>query len=385
MLSKKNIIRYYIFGYLNSRVARCTCDIHTHKKKKIDHLMIYLNLNKYPQWLVGIVLLSLVKLELFLSIAIETVQFFYFMFIVIFCCRKIPKNGTYYFGIREQRLKTILKNANIQPEQVTIIISKTEDNKIFSDFKQIPLLRCISLSDVVRSFVYSIETTCLMHRKYGKNDVLFRSYASFEFYLACFCFFQLDESNEVIYTSTYSRWGYLFGNLPIKTTFLQHGMLGNNLPYLIKAGCPTIGFFLNEEEKDNCCRQLFSGVPEIHYLEGLKFSSNEKLLTNGKRNVLIVCNLIHFNKEEKLAKNLYGLGDYNIYLKPHPLDSYDRYMELNKEVPFIILDKKDYPKVDLVVSYNSTLAIEYRDAGVRVIWHDDKTTEEIITEVNKIQ
>ena len=385
MITKNDMFRYYIYGYLNTRIADSIDGKHKLKEKRIDYLKIYLNLTRYPKWLVSGVICCLVKLELALSVTLELVQFLYCVCIKIFNSRKILRNGKYYYGIKEQRLKTILKNAHIQPEQVTIITSKTKYNKIFTDFKQIPLLRCISLLDVVKSFLYSIQTTCLMHKKYGKTDVLFRSFASFEFYMVCFCFSQLDDSNEVIYTSTYSRWGYLFGNLFIKTVFLQHGMLGNNLPYLIKAGCPTVGYFLNEEEKSNCCRQLFSANPETHYLEGLKFTSNEKLMSNGKRNVLIVCNLIHFDKEAKLAKGLYDLNNYNIYLKPHPLDTYDRYMALSKEVPILILNKKDYPKVDLVVSYNSTLAIEYRDAGVKVIWHDEKTAQDIIKEVNRIR
>ena len=101
-------------------------------------------------------------------------------------------------------------------------------------------------------------------------------------------------------------------------------------------------------------------------------------MNNDNVNVLLVCHYIFFEIEKKIANTVTGLGGYNVYIKPHPLDPRDQYVALCKEIGAVIIDKQDYPKVDVVIAYNSTLAVEYRDTGVDVIRHDEIDFEEII-------
>jgi hypothetical protein len=62
----------------------------------------------------------------------------------------------------------------------------------------------------------------------------------------------------------------------------------------------------------------------------------------------------------------------NIYLKPHPADNIDTYEKLKDEYPeIVILSKFDYPKVDYVISYDSTLADEYEMHDLPVIRYKD--------------
>jgi hypothetical protein len=354
------------------------------KEHRCETLKNYLSLERFPKWMGNLFVWISVHAELPITLLMELVRFLLYEMQKTYLWQLKIHDRKLYLGIREQRLKQILGNAHIKPGDVTIITIPLMNSRIFDGFLTIPLLSCVSAIQICKAFVYSIQMSLFMAKKYGKTDVLFRSYSAFDFFLACFCFGRLDNSNEVIYTSTYSRWGYLFANLSVRTTFLQHGMLGSDLCFLKKTGCPDIAFFLNEEEKVNCCKQLFTKVSESHFLEGLKFTSNEKLLNNGKVNVLIVCNLIHFDKEEAIVRELHKSGAYNVYIKPHPLGSYLKYEKLGEEIPLIILLKIDYPKVDMVISYKSTLAIEYRDAGVKVIWHDDKQVENVMKEINNV-
>ena len=378
------MFRYYIYGYLNLRVMNNNGGTSL-KEHRCLTLKNYLSLERFPKWMGTLIVWISIHAELPITLLIELAKFMFYEVKKNYQWQLKIHDRKLYLGIREQRLKQILGNAHIKPEDMTIVTIPLMNSRIFDGFLTIPLLSCVSAIQICKAFVYSIQMSLFMEKKYGKTDVLFRSYSSFDFFLACFCFGRLDNSNEVIYTSTYSRWGYLFANLSVRTTFLQHGMLGNNLSFLKKTGCPDVAFFLNEEEKENCCKQLFTKVPESHFLDGLKFTSNEKLLNNGRLNVLIVCNLIHFEKEEVIARALHRSGKYNIYMKPHPLDSCFKYRELENEIPIIILLKTEYPKVNVVISYQSTLAIEYRDAGVHVIWHDEKNAEEVLGEIYKLQ
>lgn len=383
IFSRDNFFRYYIYGYLNSRVAILGRNMDSLKATRKQEIRNYINIDGYPKWMGMLFIWTVIHFELPISIIIECL--YYFLYVIKgIKSNKIEKGERIYIGIREQRLKNILNNAHIQLDSVTVITFSNEENSIFNDFFQKSLCSCVSLKDMTKAFIWSLQMTWFLMRKYGKTDCFFRVYSSFEFFLTCKFCEKLDSTNEVLYTSTYSRWGYLFGNLPIKTIFLQHGIIGDRLPFLIKAGVPDRAFFLNDEERQNCCRFLFSNVPEVNYLDGLKFTSNEKLLDNGRKNVLIVCNLIHFNKEQCIAHGLMDNGTYNIYMKPHPLDSISKYKELAEDLPIVLLDKADYPKVDIVISYNSTLAIEYRDVGINVIWHDNLDAGIILKEVKKM-
>ena len=61
----------------------------------------------------------------------------------------------------------------------------------------------------------------------------------------------------------------------------------------------------------------------------------------------------------------------NIYLKPHPGDKDNpEYPRMAEQYDAVIVPKTGYPKVDVVISYDSTLADEYDDVGVHVIRYD---------------
>jgi len=382
-MNKKEMFRYYLYGYLNLRVANSNGVISL-KEHRCETLKNYLSLERFPDWMANLFVWFAIYTELPLTLLVEILKLIFYEVKKICRWKVTVQHKKLYLGIKEQRLKSILGNAHIKPEGITVITIPFSNVDIFNGFRALSLLSCVSSFQIFKALIFSLQMSVFMSKKYGKSDFLFRSYSSLDFFLACFCFSSLDDSNEVIYTSTYSRWGYLFANLSVKTIFLQHGMLGRNLMFLKKTGCPDVAYFLNDEEKKNCCNQLFTKVPESHLLEGLKFTSNDKLLKNGKTNVLIVCNLIYFEKEDAIARELHRSGNFNIYMKPHPLNSCAKYQELKNDIPVEILVKTDYPKVDIVISYQSTLAIEYRDAGVQVIWHDDKEVVEVIRDIRNL-
>jgi hypothetical protein len=69
----------------------------------------------------------------------------------------------------------------------------------------------------------------------------------------------------------------------------------------------------------------------------MEFSANEKLLDNGKKNILLVCELIYFSKEKTIIEELYSTRAYNLYIKPHPQNNPTRYKELQDLYHFVLI------------------------------------------------
>ena len=67
------------------------------------------------------------------------------------------------------------------------------------------------------------------------------------------------------------------------------------------------------------------------------------------------------------------------------MDVKDNYVKLCEKYGYSLLGRTDFPKVDFVISYNSSLAIEYQDAGVQVLIYKKGEEEMILDEINKIK
>lgn len=384
--SRKELFRYYLYGYQNEKmVGRWKTGNQKNRKEfKKKAIVSYLNLGRFPSFFQKTLIAAISIAELPLSWGMETFLFVRYVFALLFHTKSNTEGNIFFIGTKEQRFKKELQNARI-PEQEVMVVKFYGWNygQIFDGIKQISILEGLRLSDVWRAYRYSLRMSAFMNKRYGKEDMFFRSYSSFEFFLACFFLSQLDKSKTVVFVETYSRWAHLCGRLSHHVVFVQHGIIGKDLNFLIKIGSPDEAYFLNEKEATYCCEYMFNRKPEIKFLDGLKFTSNEKLLDNGNINVLVVCHYIYFEIEKRIASTVIGLGGYNVYMKPHPLDPREQYVEFCKEIGAIIIDKQDYPKVDVVIAYNSTLAVEYMDAGVDVIRHDEIDFEEIINKVKQ--
>ena len=104
--------------------------------------------------------------------------------------------------------------------------------------------------------------------------------------------------------------------------------------------------------------------------------TEEYLLSNNKLNVMLVCNMLFFESEKEIIYALTKEG-INLYIKPHPKDNAEIYKAL-KSSSFIILGANEFPKVDIVISYQSTLGVKYEQAGVKVLWYDAIGTKSCI-------
>lgn len=385
---QKNVMdeafRFFIYGYLNVRMIYI---IHmkegeTLKSLKTKELISYLKIDGVPVIIRKVFLFLAKFLELPMSLLIESFYFSCYSIKFLFYEKQVSDGDYYHIGSDEPRFLKLLKNAHIDNKKVIVVkypfMRYTKG--IYKGSMTNCILNGLTYCDIVSSYLNSMRMSLFLNRRFGKTDVFFRSYSSFPYFLAFQFLNKLDSNKRIIYFDTYNRWAFLFGNLKQKTFFIQHGLIDKGLHFIKKVGSPTVGYFLSEEQSVNCCEYLFKNKPKTYILEGLRFTSDYLLNRNGKLNILIVCYHMYFEKEKEIITMLKE-HDVNIYIKPHPLDDKSQYLGIGESFGVIVLDKTDFPCVNVVISYNSTLALEYSEAGVSVLRHDILSNKQILDEI----
>lgn len=368
----KKYLCYYFYEYITSYVRdsskyRTNSD---YKKFVAKNIVDYLGLNIDVKFLYPFICL-LSKIQIIISLPIVFVQFVRYV-VKYICIKRV--------GIENKKLVLDL----IGTQELFEKISYTKDDlmvvrfpfgrKFFDDtFNSTTLLEGVNFCVLIKALILSVRLVFFQFFKYGRRDLLFRNYASYDFFVACFFFQQVDSSNQVVFTSTYDKWAYLFASLDNYKIFVQHGYLARTM-ICKKIGWVDECYCLNKEQIDCCVNKLFCNVPSrIVAMKEMRFTSQEKIINNGKHNILVIGNHLFQDIQESTVRELFekAADKVNVYIKPHPLDSIEPYSKIGKLYPdLIILEKVDFPKVDVVISYESTLAYEYNALGVPAVFYE---------------
>jgi hypothetical protein len=268
----------------------------------------------------------------------------------------------------EKRFVTMYTRAGFDPETLTII-DIPQQVFPYKNLKTVSVFSGISYSQLLKSFWNAITLSIHMNRKYKKDDYLLRSYSSFPFFLFFFFVNNLDNSNELVFFNHYDRWTYLFGNSRLKKTYIQHGKLWKDNIQRINCGYAV---YLCKSQQETLEYTLFNNKPKASYMKPMELCGFEKLKNNGYKDVLVVCLESFAQKHEFVVSKLYN-SKVNLYLKPHPSDNLSAYTRLTEQYPeIVLLGKAEYPRVDYVISYDSTLADEYEMHDIPVLKYDDE-------------
>ena len=368
MLDKK-YIRYYIFAYLNmyycNRVFAYDPQKESFKQYKIRSTLGYLGIKdiKYDfSWLAPLICFT----EAVAGSLLVFIQSWVIFGKCLFVKHRTYQGQTFFASLifASFRLKGLLES--VRPKEIRTLKLPFTKNDYHEN--EIDILSVITVSDVRKSLTASWLTIWTQYHKYRKRDLLFRSYSSFEYYLVC-CFVKKTENeNDFIYYNTYDRWAFLMCNTK-GATFVQHGKLMDTLSF-IKVGTPETAYYLSKKQGIILEKILFKNTPRnVKYRKPMEFTHNEVLQHNGKKNVLLVCWNNNIEYEREICDLL--KDQFNLYIKPHPGDKDNpAYPEMAERFHGVIIPKTGYPHVDVVVSYDSTLADEYEDVGVKVIRYD---------------
>ena len=363
--------KFFVFGFINfvniSNAFVRDEDEEPYINKKVRYVFTHLGLKApkgdFVKWVKLIAVI-----EEIVSILIVFARFVTVLFQYIFTRSTTPQ-GLYLqapLTWPAYRVKDMLRSLDgIEASSIKIPFIKNQYRE-----DEVNVLSVVSICDIWDAFVSSCAMVFYIEHRYWGKNVFFRSYASFEFFLTCRFIKHVAPDNHIVYFNTFDRWAFLMCQAKTDVTFIQHGKL-DYLTSLIRVGTPTVAYYISPEQQIIVEDTLFNGHPmQTHLRKMLQFTQNEVLNKgNGKQNVLIVSVMSFINDVNNIVELL--SGKVNLYVKPHPGDKImDAYMRLVDQYGIVILEKTAYPEVDVVLSYNSTLADEYDLAGVKVIRWD---------------
>jgi hypothetical protein len=200
----------------------------------------------------------------------------------------------------------------------------------------------------------------------------------------------LNEDTEIYMSNQKDRWAFLIDKLPNKEKIIiQHGT--NYLKKLPDSYSPDCFRYDKENDlyvlimpiklsniskiyafTDNEARGMLLGehksVPEVEII------GYDIVLTQMERQcpqILIVGNYyVNAHIEKQIIEYLQSYN-IDIFVKSHPSVSIDKYNDLKSKNNFHLVPNNICPKVDLVLSYSSTLALEYENCGISVVYYSD--------------
>ena len=381
---RQQMMRCYLLGYLTTRhneykLVAESSDFNSHKRFKQFGAEEKLIEYGMPRGLAKVVVKVAPRFELFLSISMCIYMFFNYSVKFLKHKRKKYYNTKFFpkLNFPEARAINLYCSAGYSINDLVAIDIPGQYVK-YNKVKKVSVFSGISYSQLLLSFIYSIRLCWFMIHKYRYVDMLFRSYSSFPFFL-CFYFIEnLDRSNEIVYYNHYDRWMYLMGNSCLHKTYIQHGKLWRD--YISRISC-DVAYYISKSQQEILEFTLFNNKPEVRFRKIFEYSGLERLKNNGKKNILVICQTLFLSEQENVLHVLNNI-DVNIYLKPHPMDNYDIYENYQKQNPnIVILERFEYPKVDYVISYDSTLADEYEMHDIPILRYNDEDYSIILSKL----
>ena len=372
----KKIFKSYLYGYIveynNYKSFLNTRDIKSYKNFKAKKVLEYF---KIPIRFINFfsnIIQKLSILDVPISLAIISYNYIKYILILLFTPKIKLQNTKLMLGLNSNKItfNNMMKSLDPNIENITIIKMPNISAK-YNDYKKISILSGLTFKDILKAYVYAFKMVFFMSKKYKKRDLLFRSYSSFRYFIVYLYVTKSSKTNEYYFHSLIDKWAYLFGGIEHKTYFIQHGIVNENIK-MRKIGKADYSYYIDKKQKEVCEKMLFNNKPVAYYRKPINIISSKKILTNGLKNILIICNLLFSEKEKDIIETLNN-KKVNLYVKPHPSDKNKYYKNLQLNNNFIILEKEDYIKADIVISYVSTLATEYENKGILVLRHTNNS------------
>lgn len=181
--------------------------------------------------------------------------------------------------------------------------------------------------------------------------------------------------------SHYERWGYIASKIKnIDLNVIQHGFLANEINFPFKFGNINT-LYIYDNKFIGLFQKYYSNIESIKYIKPniklVDVRHDDKYIT-----VFIASSMLSVDMEKSIIEWLLSKYQYRIYIKLHPSYNYqDKFAQLEGGVNFI-----DYfPKVDIMMCYNSFLGYEYKALGEKVIWMQEyeDNLEQLYLELEK--
>lgn len=318
--------------------------------------------------------------------------------------KRIKFKGEKLFLLASPALSKVVKNAGIKEGENDrwIEIPWLHYNDI-KDKQYITAFNLISARDVLSAYVDAVSVVFYLFGRKGYRFSL-PALKAYRWFLYNKAIRAVPLDVELFFSNHKNSFAVLFDNLPhYHKTLIQHGteilmenpqniefpfyqyseqygFWSQNLPFKYKhISCQ---YCFTEKERVAMSMSIVNCKPETHIVGYSLKAFNENL--DGESAILIIGYYSLFYEKEKRLLSILNNCGIKVYLKNHPNFPPSVYDEIVNKYNFTLLTGARFPKVDVVFTYSSTLALEYEDLGARIILYDKMEDEELKVEVNRI-
>ena len=311
--------------------------------------------------------------------------FFLFRYILKVLSHRKKFSFKRIFVCKERHLYLIAKRMGLLSKEDVWFFSPFDTFNLPYEAKQVTPADYATIKDVFRSFIQSviIHISTICH--FGYSYYLL-SFKAFDWCMMDLALRRIPEDVDLYYCNICDRVAIMIDKLPNRNKMMiQHGTMHffNNTissPYLtwqedkgfwiwnsLYKNSPTKVYCFTKDDEIALKRSVIANAPVFIHI-GYDFHPAFK--PNNSSILIIGMYTLLADNEEQVIKLLQGV-DINIYLKNHPSIADEKYDELRKKYSFIFLEGigSKLPDVNLVISYDSTLALEYSSIGTKVLYY----------------
>lgn len=318
-----------------------------------------------------------VAIEPFVSFIVETGLLFPYIFKSIITGKKPISDKLFIDHERLLRQRTI--SAGVYDDAKDWLYGLTVD-RVKDTSKTIhTLFEYLNCMDVLLAYFGAVAATFASLKK-TKFKYVMRNYSAFEFCLTHRYLRKIPRSTTICFANQIDRWALLLDDAPLNKILFQHGieMPTANWPNKLK-NIDTV-YVLSMEESELLFRAAFSKRPTTIHVMAPTISLTP--VGKDKYTILVVGfpGYGMFDKEKAVIET-FNHAPFYVYLKPHPgkeeTTGYQNLANAHPESCKLVLEQM-FPDVDIVVSYRSTLAVEYQAHNKKVLLYNDYSMDEII-------
>lgn len=259
------------------------------------------------------------------------------------------------------------KKANVNNIQCLIIKP--------SDKQHHNITSTLKVRHFLLAYLYSVVGTIYLFIKIKDKRNIIQAYIALDFFLVLLALKDIKHNMEAIYfCNHFDRWAVLIDNIFFdkELILIQHGVLPEaiSLPYKLKNINKVLT--LNKNSKERFIKYLLANTSEITF-KAMDISLDLQTVKHDKKSILVIGQPHTIERELEIISRINK--HYIVYIKPHPSFSFAPYSNIKNTI--LIKERHFYPKVDLVLNYESTLGIEYEASNIDVIWWKDKKIKEL--------
>ena len=293
---------------------------------------------------------------------------FIFVAVTVLFSRKLEIDYSKLFLNFTPLLKSRVEYANI--EDADALWVTLPFNRRLSDRRNVNILKLATFKEVCKSFYYAFSVYPVILSKFGLSNTFYILQA-FEWFLVFEILNNLSDKLVLYFSNQRDRWSILIDKtIQKEKLLLQHGVENSTDVSSVKLNNITTLYSFNNDEAQSLICSCLKCYPKIKYYKStLNLTS---VCTSYDYKILIIGNSSSFFDLESEIIRILKDTAISVLLKPHPVLDKNCYKVFENEVDnFTLLSDDVFPIVDVVVSYKSTLALEYEMSGIEVLYYDE--------------